>query len=128
MAHQRARDEFGSGTDRSSNWWSGGRSGGSATLSTSAVCGDFVRSSLLLRHVCEPDVGAMEEGGLGDEGSVLGNCACQGALAPATLNTEVQDLWWQEVHWVFAFSPTAAGGTFVIRRKHMITRRSAPSR
>ena len=52
----------------------------------------------------------VEGGGAADEGAATGNCACQGALGPVTRNTEVQDLWWQEIHWVFAFSPSASGG------------------
>ena len=47
--------------------------------------------------------------GAADEASYRKLCL-HGALGPVTRNTEVQDLWWQEIHWVFAFSPSASGG------------------
>ena len=116
MARQRAREEI-AGGEGEGTWWNnnnGGGGGGGEAISPGALCGDFVQSSQLLRHICEPDVGGVEGGGGGgggisDEG-VTGNCACQGALGPARRNTDVQDLWWHEIHWVFAFSPSAAGG------------------
>ena len=121
MARKRAREEIsgfdagidirGGGGSSSSTWWHQGmEASGSAVWSPAALCGDFVRSSQLLRHICDPDVGGVEGGGAADEGAATGNCACQGALGPVTRNTEVQDLWWQEIHWVFAFSPSASGG------------------
>jgi hypothetical protein len=55
--------------------------------------------------VCEPDI----SGDLNEE-SAAGQCICNGALGPARLNLDVNDLWWHEIHWVFSFSPAANGG------------------